>query len=117
MKMPTEQPVSLAKNESAVSLPVIVALVLALLAVAGGLYYAWTLSQNPALDPFLDQTRPSLETNREPETPTATAQIESLGALSTSDELVAIEADLEATLLDSLETELLQIEAELGADF
>lgn len=116
MKMPTEQPASLARNESAVSLPIIIALVVALVVVAGGLYYAWTLSQNVAPPP-VDQTRPTLETNREPETPTATAQIESMSALSTSDELVAIEADLEATPLDNLDAELLKIEAELTAEF
>ncbi len=57
--------------------------------------------------------RPTPETNREPESPTAYAQVGSLNTLSTSDELGAIEADLESTNLDSLLLEINAIEAEL----
>jgi hypothetical protein len=59
--------------------------------------------------------RPTAEMNKEPETTNAVAEVDSFGALSTSDEITAIEADLESTNLGELETELLQIETELEA--
>ena len=59
-------------------------------------------------------TRPTPETNKEPESPTAYAQVDSLNTISTSDELGAIEAYLESTNLDSLTREFNAIEAELG---
>lgn len=58
--------------------------------------------------------RPTPEMNKEPESPTAYAQVDSLNTISTSDELGAIEADLESTNLDSLLFETIAIEAELN---
>ena len=94
--------------------PIIVSLFIILGLILAGLYYWYsisikqmTLDQNP--------TRPTLETNKEPETRTATAQVESLTVMSTSDELSAVEADLLSTDLDSLDTEINQINAELEA--
>jgi hypothetical protein len=116
MKLPSQQPAKLMRDKPVLNLTIIISLMVVLLFILGGLYYAWQLN-NSLPNPAPDASRPTLETNREPETPTATAQIESMTALSTSDEIVAIEADLESTLLDSLESELLQIEAELEADF
>ncbi|MBP9836524.1 MAG: hypothetical protein KBC78_01685 [Candidatus Pacebacteria bacterium] len=58
--------------------------------------------------------RPTPEMNREPESPTAYAQVDSLNTLSTSDELSIIEADFESTNLDSLYFETTAIEAELN---
>ncbi len=92
--------------------PIIIILFIILGLILGGLYYWYSISIQPVVID-LNQTRPTLETNKEPETPTATAQIESLTVMSTSDELSAIEADLLSTDLDTLETEINQIEAEL----
>ena len=95
--------------------PIIIILFLILGIILGGLYYWYTISTKPiAID--LSPTRPTLETNKEPETPTATAQVDSLTVMSTSDEISAIEADLLSTDLDSLEMEINQIEAELEAN-
>lgn len=58
-------------------------------------------------------TRPTPEMNKEPESSTAYAQVDSLNTMSTSDELGVIEADLESTNLDSLTREFNAIEAEL----
>jgi len=92
----------------------IVVLFLALLVILAGLFYwYYTSIQTPVVT--TEPTRPTLETNKEPETTTAAAQVESYGAMSTSDELTAIEADLESTNLDSLDAELLQIDTELEA--
>lgn len=58
--------------------------------------------------------RPTPETNREPESPTAYAEVQTLNTLSPSDELSAIEADLKSTNLDILNKEMVIIENELG---
>lgn len=92
----------------------IIGLILALVVILVGIYFWYSSSQNqPVIAP--SNERPTAEMNKEPETTTATAQVESFGAMSTSDEITAIEADIESTNLDSLEIELNQIDAELEA--
>lgn len=114
MKLPSQRPGSSPVGGQKSSGPVLVVLLLLLAGVLGGLYYWYYLGNKPIQsDPT--GTRPTSQQNREPETPTAVAQVESMAVMSTSDELVTIEADLESTLLDSLEAELIQIEAELEA--
>jgi hypothetical protein len=111
MKMPTERFGNVVtSSEPKTAHTFIVLLLLALLAILGGLIYWYYLGQNLAeLTPT--PTRAPLERNNEPETPTATAQTDSFGAMSNSDEISTIEADIEGTSLDSLESELGQIEA------
>jgi flagellar basal body-associated protein FliL len=92
----------------------IIILVVALLVILVGLFF-WYKSTQTLLAPVDTPLRPTAEMNQEPETTTATAQVESFGALSTSDEIGAIEADLESTDLTNLEIELQQIDAELEA--
>jgi hypothetical protein len=86
----------------------------ALILVLVGLFFWYKASQLPPA-PVPAPVRPTAQMNNEPESTTAEAQTESFGAISTSDELNAIEADLESTNLDSLESELIQIETELNA--
>jgi cytoskeletal protein RodZ len=116
MKLPSE-PVSSGienKAEGETRGAFIIFLVIALVVILAGLFFwYYTSMQVPALTP--EPSRPTLETNKEPETTTATAQVESYAAMSTSDELTAIEADLESTNLDSLDSELTQIDTELQA--
>ena len=57
--------------------------------------------------------RPTAEENNEPESTKAEAEVETMQALSTSDSLSAIEADLDNTELDELDSELQAIETEL----
>ncbi len=52
--------------------------------------------------------------NNEPETPRAEADIQILQTLSPSDELDAIEADLESTNMDSIDIDLTTIDVELS---
>jgi hypothetical protein len=92
----------------------IVVLGLALIVILAALFM-WYKASLEVTTPGIVPTRPTLETNKEPETTTATAQTESFGAMSTSDEISAIEADLESTNLDTLESELTQIDTELEA--
>lgn len=58
--------------------------------------------------------RPTAAENNEPESTTAEARTEVLNVVSTSDELSAIEADLEATMMGDIESDISAIEAELG---
>jgi FlaG/FlaF family flagellin (archaellin) len=90
----------------------IVILFAALAVILAGMFYWYKTASEitPVPTPSL---RPTAEMNKEPETTNAVAQVESFGAMSTSDELNTIEADLESTNLDSLEIELQQIDTEL----
>jgi cytochrome bd-type quinol oxidase subunit 1 len=92
----------------------IIGLILALVVILVGIYYWYSSSLNQPVMP-LPNERPTAEMNQEPETTTAAAQVESFGAMSTSDEINAIEADIESTNLENLELELNQIDAELEA--
>ena len=93
----------------------IIGLFALLVALLIGLYFWITAEKQIPTAPI--PSRPTYETNREPESTTARAQVESLGILSTSDELTAIEADLESTALDTLDADLIQINQELEASF
>lgn len=115
MKMPTERTGSMiSQGEPKTVSTLILLLVLALVAIMGGIGYWYYLGQQAETAPAI-VTRPPLESNKEPETPTATAQTDSLNTMSTSDEISTIEADIESTNLDSLDSELVQIETELNA--
>lgn len=89
--------------------PILGVLLIALALILGGLVF-WG-SRLPHEVPNLEESIP----NNEPETPRATADAQILETLSPSDELDAIDADLSSTNLDSLDTELNTIEAELGS--
>lgn len=106
---------------TALSTPVLVVLSVILFALFGGLAYWYYLVTTMPVGEVAQVTRPTLDTNREPETPTATARTEAMDVVSTSDELSAIEADIESTNLDDLDAEMMAIEAELeaamGAEF
>lgn len=71
----------------------------------------WPTDPPPPAGPEQPQPgRPSIAENREPETPTATADIRGLSAMSTSIDLDVIETDLESTDLDRLNAEFQAIE-------
>jgi hypothetical protein len=116
MKLPSQQPGDEAsagafgKNTGVIIAGLFVALGL----ILAGIFYWYSMDTAPLATPITPE-RPTAEMNKEPESPTATAQVESYGAMSTSDELDAIEADLEGTNLDALDSELMQIDAELEA--
>ncbi len=113
MKIPEKAQAEIATEQKSQT-GILTALVLVLGVLLAGLFYWYYVGTNipPTTPPPI---RPPVANNAEPETPTATAQTESFGALSTSDEISALEADIESTNLESLETELLQIDAELNA--
>jgi len=93
-------------------------LAIILIAILAGLYYWFITMTNTTKDTQTQVTtpveRPTPAENNEPESTTAEAQTEALGTTSTSDEISAIEADLESTDLDSLDAELNAIDAEIN---
>lgn len=114
MKMPAGTPPVASGNATAVNrgpiFGVIIGLLfLALILILGGLML-WNYILTPP--PLVIETpeRPTAEMNQEPESTTARAQAEAAAALSTSNELPAIEADLLSTDLSSLESELTAID-------
>ena len=116
MKMPTERTTITDSDQTTKDTKgvFIFGLIAALVVILVGLVYWYIVMQEPVAV-VETPARPTLETNKEPETTTATAQTESFNAMSTSDEINAIEADLESTNLDTLDSELQQIDTELEA--
>lgn len=105
-------------NKNLISGPVLLVLAVVLIGILAGMYYWFTtltVDTTPVV-PDSPVERPSAEANNEPESTTAEAQADTMLTTSSSDELTAIEADIEATNLDSLDAELEAIDAELNAE-
>ena len=116
MKMPENATLTaVAKESTPVNGLVIALLAILLIAILAGMYYWFTQLTNEVVILDTEIERPTDEENNEPESTTAEAAVETQGALSTSDEIAAIEADIEATDLDALDAELIAIDAELEA--
>ena len=98
-----------------ISGPILVLLVMTLLMVLGLLYLWFATIQMRMTDDTTITTRPTAEENNEPESTTAEAQAGSFQVVSNSDDINAIDADLESTNLDALDAELTTIDAELNA--
>lgn len=94
--------------------PILILLVVLLIAILGGMY-RWFVILNNDVPTINAGLRPSAAENNEPESTTAEARVEAMGVVSSSNEIPAIEADIESTDLDSMESELDAIEAELDA--
>ena len=89
--------------------PILGVLLIVLVIILGGLYlWGATLDQQVATAP-----KQNIE-NNEPETPRANADAQILGTVSSSDSLEAIETDLESTNLDTLDSELAEMEREIN---
>ena len=95
-------------------LPFIAILVILLIVVLAGLYY-WSTTITSDVPKVETVQRPTAEQNNEPESTRAEAQTEAMTAVSTSDELPVIEADLLSTNLEELDTELNAIESVLDS--
>ena len=89
-------------------------LIIILMLLLGGLYlWGETQQKNTEIPNSTKGTRPTAAENNEPESTNAEAAVETLSAMSTSDELSAIEADLSSTIISDPEAELTSVEAEL----
>lgn len=119
LKLPEEQFGSVTKEEHSSQLAIILGLlIIFLMLILGGLYVWGEYLQEdsiPTQPAPLSDTRPTDEENNEPESTTAEAEVETMSALSTSDEFSALEADLASTDIDNLDAEKTAIEAELTA--
>ena len=120
MKMPVNADGAESANQGAqtnvINGPILFILALLLVSILGGMYYWLNVMNTPAPLPTpAPVERPTPEENNEPESTTAEAQTQALETVSTSDEIDAIESDLEATDLESLDAELEAIDAELEA--
>ncbi len=95
--------------------PVLGILIVLLVTILGGIYL-WGSSLR-SLDETTNQMPPEEKPfdNKEPETPRAATDAEIYETVSPSDELSAIEADIESTNLDILDTDLSTIGHELSA--
>lgn len=114
MKIPATMKVAAAAptNASLVSGPILILLFAILLALLGGIYYWYTiLMSEPIIAPA---TRPTAEMNNEPESTTAEARTGATDVVSTSDELDAIQADIESTRFDDIDDGFTAVENELG---
>jgi hypothetical protein len=90
-------------------------LIIVLMAILGGLY-AWSelILKNKTVE-VPAATRPTAAENNEPESTTAEAQTETLGAMSPSDEVDAIESDLMSTPFEDevFEAQIQNIESDI----
>lgn len=112
--MSQQEPEAAHHNRIGVVLGLLIVLLLIILA---GMYLWFSTSFQrtpaPAPAPVVEREVPDMP--NEPEMENADAAVQQLETVSTSDEIDAIEADVEATDLDELDAELNAIEAELDA--
>ena len=104
---PTEQ----SSNIRAVAIGL---LVTALILIFIGLFVWGSLLSQPVSEPTPSALRPTAAENNEPESTRAEAVVETAAALSPSDSLDAIVADLENTDTRSVRNDLTTIEGELA---
>ncbi len=108
MKAAASEPTS----TSLVSGPILILLFAILLALLGGIYYWYTILMSEPVIPAV--TRPTAEQNNEPESETAEARTDATDVVSTSDELDAIQADVESTRFEDIDDGFTAVENELG---
>lgn len=108
LRMPEESIVGTHHNHLG---PILGTLIVVLVLILGGLYLWGSMIDNNA---GIDSTITPIE-NNEPETTRAETDAQILQTTSSSDEISAIEADLNSTNLDNLDADLQQAENEINA--
>lgn len=107
MKMPEEQFGGFTQDDKSSHLGVILGvLIVVLMLILGGLYL-WSTSlqeQAPVITP--DVQRPTAEENNEPESNNAEADAQVLETTSPSDEVDAIEADIQSSNIDTVDSDM-----------
>jgi len=113
MKMPTNAEVQ-PEPSKLINGPLLLMLTVLLVMVLTAMYMWFSTMTN---DASVQQTsdRPTALENNEPESTTAEAQTDTMLTTSSSDEISAIQADIAATNLDNLDTEMIAIEAQMDA--
>lgn len=118
LKMPEETfgNVTPSDQDSSYLVFILGALIVILVLLLGGLYL-WSSTMNQEIPiPSMSNERPTAEENNEPESNNAEADVETAAAMSTSDSLDAIEADLNSTELNDLDSGLNEIQIEMEAN-
>jgi cytoskeletal protein RodZ len=115
LKMPQERFGIVEEHSSHLGI-ILAILIIFLMLIFAGLYVWGTFMQEQQNLPLTPQVeRPSAQENNEPESTNAEADVETITAQSTSDEIATIDSDLQSTLiLPTLDAELSAIEAELN---
>ena len=91
-------------------------LIVLLILILGGLYLWYAaVFQTVATAPEVERFVPEMP--NEPEMQNADAEVQKMNTVSTSNEIEAIEADIESTDLEQMDAELNSIDAELEAAF
>lgn len=114
MKTPTSMKIQVPEtsNASLINGPILILLFTILLALLGGIYYWYTILMNESVTPAV--SRPTAEMNNEPESTTAEARTGATDVVSTSDELDALQADIESTSFDDIDDGFTAIENEIN---
>lgn len=92
--------------------PILGVLIVVLVLILGGLYLWGSMIAKNEQRAYMERSIP----NNEPETTRANTDKQILDTTSSSNDLDAIYADLESTNLDDLDSELGQIDVEMGAE-
>lgn len=90
-------------------------LIVVLIMIIGGLYlWQQSLEESAKIIQVPEVTRPTAVQNNEPESTNAEADVETLQAMSTGDDIDLIQADLESTQIQDLGTDLQTIDSEIA---
>lgn len=119
MKMPENtdlQPAVAEEKSSLINGPLLFVLALLLILILIGMYYWFTLVTAPPVETVPVVERPTAAENNEPESTTAEAQTDVMMTTSSSDELDAIYADIEATNFDDIDSDLNVVDTEIDSD-
>ncbi len=116
MRMPGHDlPTEITEHHNRVGL-ILGLLIVLLVLILGGLYLWYSAAfQTPVAQPVVERLVPDMP--NEPEMQNADAEVQKLNTVSTSNEIEAIEADVNSTDLEQMDAELNAIDAELNAAF
>ena len=109
MKMPEEQFGNFTSEETSSHLGIILGvLIVVLMLILGGLYL-WSTTLQQEVPPIMNPSNqlPTAQENNEPESNNAEADVQTLETLSTSDEIDAMNADIESTNTQTLDADLI----------
>ena len=113
MKMPEDNFIESDSDSNTKQLGIILGVLIVLLVlILGGLYLWGSTMSTGVLETAPEVEQPAPAENNEPANTSDDAQVQALDTVSTSDEISAIEADIENTNLDELDAELDAIDAE-----
>ena len=114
LRMPKEPLASASLSTHSYTGMILGSLVFVLMLILGGLYL-WNkqLQENAKQVIAPTSARPTATLNNEPESTNAEADVETITAMSNSDEIDAIDADLGSTLIQEPTTDTNSIDAEI----